>query len=499
MKINLRVLAALALVHTHRCAQPSVVTIQPAGHAVWAGANVRFAVGVSGNGPFTYQWLLDSTNLPDGSITTIAGNGLGGGSGDGGPAVNARLLEPAGLAIDGYGNLFVADSSNQSVRKIDTNGIITTVATGLNYPYGVVVDRSGNLFIADTYNYVIRKVDANGTMTTVAGNGRSGYLGDGGLATRAELYSPHGVGVDASGNVFIADNGNARIRKVNTNGIITTVVGNGGATYSGDGGPATAASLDQPYQVVVDGVGNLWIADAYNNRVRFVGTNGIITTVAGGGTNGLGDGGMATNAGLAWPYGVALDGAGNLYIGDYDDNRIRRVDTNGIITTIAGNGTGWFSGDGGPGTNADIWHPWGVATDTAGNVFFADQYNLRIRKITNTQGPILTLNNVDTAHAGSYQVVVTGPGGSVTSSVANLFVATAPVVYGTVRNPGSSLTFSCVSPPGSANVVLCTTNLSTPLFWKPLSTNLAASDGSWQFTDTNASACQTCFYSFVIP
>ncbi len=275
-------------------------------------------------------------------ITTVAGNGTAGFSGDSGPATSASLDEPLGVAVDGAGNLFIADRGNHRIRKVSTNGTITTVAgngtadfsgdsgpatsASLDRPYGVAVDGAGNLFIADRWNERIRKVGANGTITTVAGNGTFGFSGDSGPATSATLNGPRGVAVDDAGNLFIADYDNHRIRKVSANGIITTVAGNGTRGFSGDDGPATSASLFFPTGVAVDGAGNLFIADFGNQRIRKVSANGTITTVAGNGTEDFsGDSGPATSASLALPHSVAVDGAGNLFIADSDNHRIRKV------------------------------------------------------------------------------------------------------------------------------------------------------------------------------
>jgi len=352
MKTLALTLTALGVAQVLLSAQYPIITNQPASRAVWAGGNVTLAVGVSNAGEFSYQWQLNTTNLPSAIITTVAGNGKGNYSGDGGAATNASL-SCFSVAVDGSGNLFVADGNNNRIRKVDTNGVITTLAgsgtpghlgdggaatnANLYQPTGVVVDGSGNLFIADHFHYLIRKVDTNGIITTVAGGGHNG-LGDGGAATNASLYQPSGVAVDALGNLFIADDYNSRIRKVDTNGIITTVAGNGTLSYCGDGGAATNACLNWPVGVTIDAFDNLFIADEFNNRVRKVDTNGIITTVAGGGHNGFGDGDAATNAYFNLPYGVAVDASGNLLIADSINSRIRKVDTNGIITTVAGGG-----------------------------------------------------------------------------------------------------------------------------------------------------------------
>jgi hypothetical protein len=266
-------------------------------------------------------------------------------------------------------------------------------------------------------------VGTNGIITTVAGNGMGGYSGDGGPASSAELSGPVGVAVDASGKLFIADTDNNVIRQVGTNGIITTVAGNGTAGYSGDGGAATNAELSGPFGAAVDASGKLFIADAYNNAIRQVGTNGIITTVAGDGTAGYsGDGGAAIDGELNYPFGVAVDSFGNLFIADTSNQRIRKVGTHGIIITVAGNGTNGYSDDGGAATQAQLKDPSGVAVDASGNLFIADQENNRIREVF-FAGPRLVLTNVTGANAGSYDVVASSPYGSVTSSVVTLVVA----------------------------------------------------------------------------
>ena len=332
-------------------------------------------------------------------ITTVAGGGTSGFSGDGGPAIGASLSSPSGVAVDPSGNLFIADRNNNRVRRVDAaTSVITTAAGGfigdggpatsasLNSPSGVAADASGNLFIADSSNNRVRRVDgATGIITTVAGDGARSFSGDGGPATSASLSSPSGVAVDASGNLFIAEFGNRRVRRVDgATGFITTVAGDGAFGFSGDGGPATSASLNSPRGVTVDASGNLFIADTFNNRIRRVDAAiGIVTTVAGTGVEGFsGDGGPATSASLNDPFGVAVDASGNLFIADLRNNRIRRVDgATGVITTVAGDGTSGFSGDGGPATSASLNVPWGVAVDASGNLFIADLSNDRVRKV----------------------------------------------------------------------------------------------------------------------
>ena len=294
------------------------------------------------------------------------------------------------------GNLFIADPGNERIRKVDSAGVITTVAgTGirgfsgdggpavdarLSSPGGVAVDGAGNLFIADLFNHQIRKVDSAGVITTVAGTGIRGFSRDGGPAVDAWLASPGGVAVDGAGNLFIADDGNRRIRKVDSAGVITTVAGTGGFGFSGDGGPAVDARLSYPRGVAVDGAGNLFIADWWDDRIRKVDSAGVITTVAGTGGFGFsGDGGPAVDARLRSPGGVAVDGAGNLFIADEGNHRIRKVDSAGVITTVAGTGGFGFSGDGGPAVDARLRSPGGVAVDGAGNLFIADEGNGLIR------------------------------------------------------------------------------------------------------------------------
>ena len=366
------------------------------GPASSASLGQPFGVAVDSAGNL---YIADTPNnrirkVSGGTITTVAGNGAYAFSGDGGPATSASLNQPFGVAVDSAGNLYIADSDNNRIRKV-SGGTITTVAgngvggfsgdggpaTGasLNAPLGVAVDSAGKLYIADSWNYRIRKV-TGGTITTIAGNENGGFSGDGGPATNASLGGPFGVAIDSFGNLYIADFENNRIRKV-TGGTITTVAGNGNQGFSGDGGPATSAPLHQPAGVAVDSAGNLYIADSWNYRIRKV-AGGTITTVAGNGAYRFsGDGGPATNASLNQPEGVAIDSAGNLYIADFDNNRIRKV-SGGTITTVAGNGDQRFSGDGGPATNASLNGPFGVAVDSAGNLYIADLFNNRIRKVT---------------------------------------------------------------------------------------------------------------------
>ena len=338
-------------------------------------------------------------------ISTIAGTGTAGYSGNGGQATAAKLYVPEGLTFDSIGNLYFADAGNSVVRKINTHGIIETVAGNDTIGYSgdggpatnaeldklrdISFDNTGNLYIADGNNSVIRKVNTAGIISTVAGRaGNNAYGGDGGQATNAELNLPVSVICDGAGDIFIVDAANIRIRKVNTTGIITTFAGNGVNGNTGDGGQATQADLALIYSIVFDTDGNLYIGTAFN--IRKVSSNGIISTIAGNGTTGYsGDGGMATNAELNLVKAMIFDNAGNLFIADASNNVVRKISTAGIITTIVGNGygagaaTGGYSGDGGPATAAELYYPEGLAFDAQGNLYIGDYENNVIRKVSN--------------------------------------------------------------------------------------------------------------------
>jgi uncharacterized protein (TIGR03437 family) len=392
------------------------VPISPAGIAADAKGNVYFA-----SPHFVFK--LD----PAGLLTRIAGSFPDhpiAYSGDGGPATEA-VLSPSGVAVSNPGDIFIADTGYSRIRRVSPGGIITTVAGNgtrgfsgdggpatdaqLNGSLGVALDGAGNLFVLDGNNNRIRKVSPSGIITTVAGNGSRGFSGDGGPATDAQLWFPEGIAVDSDGNLFIADHANYRVRKV-SNGVITTVAGNGSAGFSGDGGPATSAQLNGTFAVAVDNAGNLFIEDHDNRRIRKV-SGGIITTVAGGGTAGLGDAGPATSSMVGPAAGLALDNAGDLLIADAGHFRIRKV-AKGIITTIAGTGApAWsFSGDGGPAIDATL-DPSAVAVDDSGALFIADSLNHRVRKISAT-GIVTTI-------AGNGTQGSAGDGGTATAAQLN--------------------------------------------------------------------------------
>jgi sugar lactone lactonase YvrE len=379
------------------------------------------------------------------AITTVAGNDP-----------SAPLDNPSGVAVDAAGNLFIADTFDQRVLEVSPSGIVTTVvgpAAGLNYPQGVAVDAAGDLYIADTNNHRVRRVSPSGVITTVAGNGTYGFSGDGGPATAAQLFYPSGVAVDAAGDLYIADVDNSRIREVWPSGVITTVAGNGTIGFGGDGGPATAAELNDPVGVAVDAAGNLYIADNNNDRVREVQTikgaitpQSAITTVAGGGSLGLGDGGPATAAEV-FPTGVAVDAAGNLYIADNGSARVREVAPSGTIITVAGNGTYGFGGDGGPATAAEFEHPTGVAVTAAGNLYINDQGNARVRKVINpARQLVVTAPPPDSVQAGTpFTVAVTVEDAS--GNAVSGYVGYVTLALGSGSPPGAMLT----EPPALVN------------------------------------------------
>jgi sugar lactone lactonase YvrE len=403
-----------------------------------------------------------------GQIRTIAGTGNNAYTGDGGPAVFASA-SPVTSTVDASGNVYFVDADSSSIRRLDaSSGIVTTAAgTGTGgsgpdnvqatasalFPNAVALDAQGNLFIADGTNR-IRRVDAvTGIITTVAGNGNAVSAGDGGPALSASVYNPAGITVDGSGNLFIAES--QKIRRVDAGtGLISTVAGTGTGGYSGDGGPATAAALYIPSNVAVDSSGNLFIADYGNDRIRRVdAVTGIISTIAGTGNYAFGgDGGLATAASLAGPTQIALDSAGNLFIADSSNNRIRRIDAvSGIITTAAGSGTSGFSGDGGPATLAALRGPTGVAVDSFGNLFISDRANYRIRFV-DLSTPRVALSSSSGAAAaaagtGSFNFTVS-PAGAVWTATSSA--------------PWLTLTASSGSGSGTVNYAYTATNSLSP-------------------------------------
>jgi sugar lactone lactonase YvrE len=340
---------------------------------------------------------------PDGIITTVAGTGTAGLSGDGGPALSAQLNWPVGIAIDGSGNLYIADTANLRVRKVSADGIITTLTTNLNHAEGVAVDASGSVYIADyetTYDGdclcdiphgLVFRAGQDGSTQLIAGGGADN--GDGGSAISARLETPRGIAVDEAGNVFVSDTAAGRVRKISPDGIITTAAGGRTGYYFTEYCSRIGADLACPVGVAADASGNLYIADTVHNQVKKVLQGGTLTAIAGDGTvrTFSGDGGPATSASLDHPYGIAMDASGNLYIADTYNSRIRKVSSDGIIATIAGDGSPipapgcCFSdqiGDGGPAVKAKIRQPTGVAIDMAGALYITDIWAERIRKVS---------------------------------------------------------------------------------------------------------------------
>jgi len=385
------------------------------------------------------------TITPGRSVATSAGTGIVGYTGDNGAATSATLASPAAVAYDKSGNLFLADRDNHVIREVvkSTGNILTVAGNGiagfsgdgsaataaqLDTPTGIAVDGNGNLYIADSHNHRIRKV-SGGVITTLAGTGVAGFSGDGAAALSAQLALPQGLAVDATGNVYIADTNNHRVRKI-IGTTITTLAGTGDQGYAGDGAAATAALLDSPTSVAVDATGTVYVADRLNQRVRAVATNGTISTVAGNGTSSFsGDGASATAASLSKPTGVSVDASGAIYIADTDNQRIRTV-TGGSISTVAGNGLQGNAGDGGALTAASLNAPRAATADAVGNLSIADTLNASVR----------AANDPTIAFASS-QVGVTSTTQTITlsnSGNANLTVGSAAVSGPFAITPGGT-------------------------------------------------------------
>lgn len=440
-------------------------------------------------GSYTYFSAGNSVFRMDssGNMVLIAGNSRAGFSGDGGPAVNAKLNSPQGMALDSAGNLYIADSLNNRVRKVDPNGIITTFAGNggvsqpgfwgdggpatdaqIHAPVAVALDKNGQVYIvaaadntvrvvdkngnisifagagykgfygdagpaniagitgpqdmtflsdgsaliADTGSGAIRKVTTDGNISTVSGNGSVGLSGDG-VATSLAMLSPFGVVADSSGNIYIAEFGTNRIRKVDSSGNITTAIGNGTLGFAGDNGPANKVEMNGPTGVALDGSGNIYFVDSLNYRIRKL-AGGNVNTVAGNGlVSRSGDGGAATSAQLNTPLGVAIDGSGNLYIADTLNNLVRKVDAKGVITTFAGTGTAGSSGDNGPAGSAQLNAPQGLAVDASGSLYIADTQNNRIRKVSG--------GTITTVAGGNNELSL--PFGIAVDASGNLYVA----------------------------------------------------------------------------
>ncbi|MGE3948104.1 MAG: HYR domain-containing protein [Blastocatellales bacterium] len=391
-------------------------------------------------------------------ITTHAGNGIYGFSGNLGPAINASFKQIVALGRDRDGNLLIVDQQNRNVRYIDAQGTINPLAgnsaqgnTGdaglaiyatFGSPAGVAADSKGNIYISDSAFHRIRRIATDGKIYHFAGSstGLSGSLGDGGQATAARFNRPTGLVVDAQDNLYVADSGNNRVRRIDpSTGVITNYAGNGGQGYGGDGVGATLTSLNNPTGLAFDAAGNLYIADRNNHRVRKVeGSTGIISTLAGTGTIGSGgDNGAASAAQLNLPSEVTTNAQGSIFISDTNNHRVRQVNQAGQITTVAGTGISGYSGDGGPSTDAQITFPSGIVAFPNGTIFIGDSGNLRIRKLTPAGGPA-NANPVITSQVGN-QTLTAGQ--------------TIDIPLSATDADGDPVTFSLVNGPAFASIV----------------------------------------------
>ena len=376
--------------------------------------------------------LFVSTAIMAQVIITVAGTGIAGYSGDGGPATTARISNPWAVFKDLKGNLYIADEFNWRIRKVTPDGIISTFCgsgtfgyTGdsglaiyaeIGRPFDFVMDLAGNFYFSDVANSCIRKIDTSGVITTIAGTGVAGFNGDGALAVNAQLHGPAGIAFDKKGNLYIDDLLNYRIRKIDTGGIINTIAGTGIAGFSPDGSKADTSMLYSRINMKIDKYGNLYFEDNY--RIRRLDTSGILTTVAGNGIPGYsGDSILAIEAEIG-PSAIASDNSGNLFFADDNSNTIRKV-ADGIITTIAGNATlgSGYGGDGGDPLLAKLYGPSGIDIDTAGNIYIGDAGNNRVREITldspskvnSVVGSIAHLSITPNPNQGSFIVQLSAP------------------------------------------------------------------------------------------
>jgi len=420
------------------------------------------------------------------TITTFAGMGVGSGgfSGDGGPATAAHIGGPVGSAFDSSGNFYFAIRGSNRVRMVSNTGIInTSVGTGvagfsgdgypatmaqINQPADVAFDVYGNLYIDDYYNNRIRKVDrSSGIITTVVGNGTAAFSGDGGPATAASLNYPVFICFDPSNNMYISDWGNNRVRMVNSLGIISTIAGNGSHGYTSDGGLADTTTLNLVWSMAIDSSGNLILADNGNFRIRKINfSTGIITTIVGNGVGVYSGEGLPATVTQLVPYGISFDKNWNLFISDLANQRVYKVDSAGIVNTIAGNGVGGFIGDGGPATAAELYNPEYNSNDACGNLYISDVANQRIRKVT---FPGTIIPPTITISVSPIDTVCEGTSVTFTSSVS--MGGTVPTyqwfVNGVAVSAGNSYTYI----PANGDNVYCVLTSNSPCASIPTATS----------------------------
>lgn len=424
------------------------------------------------------------------NISTVVGNGSYTHSGDGGVATSASMMSPTGLTFDASGNMYIAEFSGNYIRKVSTSGIISTIAgtgtassTGdggdassatLNNPSGIAIDASGNIYIAEASGNRIRKINTSGIISTIAGTGTASSTGDGGTATSATLNFPTDIVFDASGNLYISENGGNRIRKINTAGNISTIAGNGTASSTGDGSAAAMSTINNPAGLAFDASGNLYIAENGGHKVRMINTSGDISTIAGTGTaSSTGDGSSATSATIKYPRSLIFDSYGNLFIAEENGSRIRKINTSGIISTFVGTGTYSYSGDGGSASAATIKTPFGLSINS-GNLFLTDFNAYVVRKVCNSPQP--TVVSPITYCEGSTATSLSATGSNLLwygSETGGTGVTTAPIpntsaigttTYYVSQTPSS---FGCESPRVAINVTINPTpdapTVTTPL------------------------------------
>jgi streptogramin lyase len=385
---------------------------------------------------------LNHLHAQDGSyvVSTLAGSGSWGSTDGTGTSASFSFL--SGVAVDASGNVYVADSDNQKIRKITPSGVVSTLAgsgssgstdgTGTSasfrYPSGVALDASGNVYVADYYNHKIRKITPSGVVSTFAGSGSRGSTD--GTGTSARFYYPSGVALDASGNVYVADSDNNKIRKITPSGVVSTLAGSG-STGSTDG-TGTSASFYFPRGVALDASGNVYVADSNNHKIRKITPSGVASTLAGSGSQGSTDG-TGTSASFNYPSGVAVDANGNVYVADWHNQKIRKITPSGVVSTLAGSGSSGSTD--GTGTSASFYYPHGVAVDAIGDVYVADSYNHKIRKIGPSQR--ITFNALSNTAFGSAAITLS-------ASASSGLPVTFSIVSGPATLSGSSLTLTGV-------------------------------------------------------